>query len=204
MRVANVLPAQAVSWLDGLADFMIAKAGPVLGASSTVFSSLTGGEKRPPAVPGADLAMVEFEEDMLPKPLIKRVYSESTHGLSGDALLTLRKGGAEWEDWRDMDTYVPMLAAKEEERAASAGTGATPSALLEIDTFLAETDVMIGETAGPKWWNDCWKAESRGERIRYHSETVKGTDHDSVLSLRFGIAERIFQKISGINEEEAV
>lgn len=207
LRLASTLPPAVLGFADVVARPFV--------ASSLAWDSLFGAAKsgggqqqqqaRRGEDPAADPAMVAFEERLQPR-IINRVYAGSVRCIGQEIVLLMKKseGGGAWGDWGDLDRYVPMLAAQVAEKAAAAaaaGGDAEPSVQLEIETFFAESDNMIGETAGPKWWDECWKPENRGERIHYQSHVLEGTDHDTILGLRYGVMERIFRKISGFGEE---
>ncbi|KAK6080939.1 hypothetical protein SCUP234_05037 [Seiridium cupressi] len=196
LSLSNLLPPAILQQFDTVAGFVQSSVAPVIGFSGRLFSSLipSWAHTKQPLAEGADVEMVELEETMLQR-FIARTYAESVHGLGQEVLLVLKK--VAWGTWDDVDKIVPMLAALEEKRAAENPS----SAQLEVEMFFAESDNMIGETAGPQWLADCWKPERRGEGIRFQSHTIKGTEHETILNLRFGIAERIFRKISGMGEE---
>lgn len=211
MALSNALPSAVLKHFDSIAGFVNSKVGPVVGFSSGLLSILSpswGQGKQPPIAEGADAEMAEFEEKMLPC-FINRAYTENISGMGQEVLLLLKKqkaglsgGDLTWGTWDDVDKFVPMLAALEGEGQASGGSPSTNSSVqLEIEIFFAESDNMIGEAAGPQWLADCWKTECRGSSIGFQSHVVEGTEHDTILNLRFGVMENIFRKMAGTSKD---
>lgn len=205
MSLSSILPSTVLSRFDSVARFVHSRIAPVVGFSSGVLSKVTPSwqQQKQALAGGADAQMVEFEEALGPR-IIDRVYTENIRGMSQEVLLLLKKTGASGEDivwgtWDDIDKFVPLLAALEEQNATS---GSSPPEELEVDVFYAESDHMIGSTTGPRWLDDCWNHEHRGGKIQFQSHVVKGAEHDSILDLRYGVAERIFQKMSRISDED--
>ena len=85
---------------------------------------------------------------------------------------------------------VAMLANVEKDIASE-----NEASKLKIEVFYAEEDNMIGIAAGPRWLDDCWRPEQRGDEIQYNSRFVDGTDHNNILNIEFGIMEHIFENI---------
>ncbi|KAH8648624.1 hypothetical protein BX600DRAFT_517991 [Xylariales sp. PMI_506] len=200
MQLVNLLPNAVVSYLDRAASLFngafdaVSGPGTALGASSSLigagFSAITGGGSAAASLTEDD----EFE--LLARPLwVKRAYAQNVRGLSEDALLLLRKGGQpdEWGSWSDWDDLVPLLAAAETDQRSGGNGADLPK--LRVDVFFAESDVMIG-TKVQGWFDSCWAPEKRGEGIDYESHEVEGADHDNILNLQFGVAQKIFLAIS--------
>ncbi|KAK0380330.1 hypothetical protein CLIM01_02321 [Colletotrichum limetticola] len=212
MTLAGGLPETVLGGFHTLAGFSLKHVAPVAGAVSGVFPSMqavsgllpasmrmgSAADPTPPPAVEAD-PMAEFEEKIWPQ-LIQKVYSEDTRGLSQDAILLLKRAGHSdyWGSWKDYDELVTLLAEAEHNLDVGVVKGA---AKLKVDVFWAEEDQMIGVDKGPKWFEDCWRAEQRRDVIEFSSCVVPGTDHDGIMELKFDVFERIFRQV-GENSEE--
>lgn len=206
MSAAHVLPAAAIATVDVLATFFVSTLAPVTGFSGGLLSALTGslgmGKAKPAVVDGVDAADVAFEEAALPD-VSAHAFRQGCKGMGQEAVMLLKRAGPAdvWGAWGDVDKYVPLLAAQMEadatsKQAHSSGIPNSPeSPALKIQVFYAEEDNMIGTKAGPKWFDSCWSPENRGSTIEYSSAVVPGTNHDTTLDLRFGVAHEIFRTI---------
>lgn len=199
MTLASGLPEGMVGAFDKVAGFFNRNLAPVTGFSGAASDAISGlipslQGKSLYIAPGVDVKLAEFEEKLW-GPLIAKVYSENTQGLGQDAVLLLKRQGHDdfWGEWRDYDKYVPLLAEKE--RSLRSG-----DVKLRVDVFFSESDSMIGTGNGPKWFDHCWREEQRGGGIDYTSCVIPKAEHDTIVSLRFGIHERIFREIAGENE----
>ncbi|KAI2619620.1 hypothetical protein GGR54DRAFT_630651 [Hypoxylon sp. NC1633] len=196
LKLANVMPDTLVGKLDRIVHFLQSSLGPALQVSSTFIPALQA--EKDFFAPGVDAEEVEFEENLFPAT-IRRVNAESTQGLGADAVLLLkRKEHPEyWGSWVDYDGLVPLLAKAERELSTGSSGSPAPSPL-KIDVFFAESDVMIGTGPALKWFDNCWRAEQRGDRIQYTSVVIPKTNHDNILDLRFGVPERVFQAMGSL------
>ncbi|KAI1077151.1 hypothetical protein F5B20DRAFT_553347 [Whalleya microplaca] len=184
MSMANILPDGLVGSFSGVSRFITTTLGPV--------GVLFKGESY--LAPGVDVDAVKFEAKLWPL-LLKRAYSENVQGLGQEALLLLKRTEHPeyWGSWVDYDRLVPLLADAERALGANAPKDAS---LLKVDVFYAESDNMIGTGRGPEYFDNCWRLEQRGDKIQYSSVVVPKTNHDGILDLRYGVAERVFQTIS--------
>ncbi|KAI8631750.1 hypothetical protein F5Y19DRAFT_424702 [Xylariaceae sp. FL1651] len=191
LRLAGILPDALVGNFDRIVHFFNSNVGPTLKFSGDLVPSLGGGSDF--LRPGADPDAVRFEESLYPE-LGRRINAEDISGIGQDALLLLKRTEHPeyWGSWGDYDKLVPLLAEVERERYAAA-TSATST--LKIDVFFAESDHIIGTTAAPTWFNDCWRLEQRSDRIQYSSVVVPKSNHDTILALRYGVFERILQSM---------
>ncbi|KAF3809414.1 hypothetical protein GCG54_00011614 [Colletotrichum gloeosporioides] len=196
MSLTSSLPQGLVGSFDKVAGFMMRSLVPsTVGFSNAVSGMLSGivpslaEEYTAPGV--SDVRLAEFEEKIWWK-LVKRVYAESVQGLGQDAVLLLKRDGNEsfWGEWGDYDTLVPLLAQQERELGEGGG--------LEVEVFFAASDAMIGTGDGPIWFEQCWREEQRGEKIKFSSSVVPEADHDSIVSLRFDVFERIIRSVGGV------
>uniref|UniRef100_L2GJM2 Interferon-induced gtp-binding protein mx2 n=1 Tax=Colletotrichum fructicola (strain Nara gc5) TaxID=1213859 RepID=L2GJM2_COLFN len=205
MSLTSTLPQGLVGSFDKVAGFMVRSLVPatvgfsnaVSGMLSGIVPSLAGTPAEEYTAPGvSDVRLAEFEEKIW-GTLIKRVYAESVQGLGQDAVLLLKRDGNEmfWGEWEDYDKLVPLLAQQERELGEGGG--------LEVEVFFAASDAMIGTDDGPKWFEQCWREEQRGERIKFSSSVVPKADHDSIVSLRFGVFERIIRSVGSAEEGTA-
>ncbi|KAJ0146757.1 hypothetical protein CTA2_867 [Colletotrichum tanaceti] len=221
MTAASGLPEAVLGKLHALAAFSQRSIAPVTGFSSGILSGLRPGldavgrllpslQARPPVVVVVAAAaddvsesarMAAFEEAVWER-LIEKVFSESVQGL-GEELILLMKRAAHpgyWGSWRDYDEYVALLAEGERDPGAG-GVASDGARLLEVEVFWAAEDNLIGTGDGPKWFNDCWGPERRGDRIDFASHVVPGADHDGIVDLEFGVMERIFRRVAGTDGE---
>ncbi|KAK1654625.1 hypothetical protein BDP81DRAFT_389693 [Colletotrichum phormii] len=212
MTVAGGLPETVLGGFHTLAGFSLKYVAPMAGAVSGFFPSMQavsgllpasmrmGSAADPTHTPAAEVnPMAEFEEKIWPQ-LMQKVWSEDTRGLSQDAILLLKRAGHSeyWGSWKDYDELVTLLAEAEHNPDAGVVEGASK---LKVDVFWAEEDHMIGVDKGPKWFEDCWRAEQRRDVIEFGSHVVPGTDHDTIMELKFDVFERILRKVGGTSEE---
>ncbi|KAJ8121523.1 hypothetical protein ONZ43_g2044 [Nemania bipapillata] len=193
LKVAGLLPNGVVASLDRVLQ-LAGGVAPTLHFSNVLAGlvpSLSWGA--PSAVPGVDMQAV-VREERLASEIFTRITGEGVRGVSQDALMLLKRDEYPgcWGTWGDYDTLVPLLAQAERERRA-ADPGAAP---LKVRVFFAESDRMIGTALAPGWLDNCWRPEQRGEDIEYSSATVPKTTHDSILDLRYGVAQQIFKDMT--------
>ncbi|XWX01734.1 hypothetical protein V2A60_009763 [Cordyceps javanica] len=218
MRLAQSMPAAVISWSETWARFMKSTVNPALGAGASAVSSLLGVVARSVGAAGQEEGQQQQQQDeavsepttadgereMRLRPmLLSKAYSENLQGMGVDAVLMMGKapraasggggggvaGGAGWSDWGDYEAYVPRLV----EALRASGRRLT------VDAFHAETDSMVGDYGeqGPTWFDGCWAAERCGEGvITYKTSGVEDADHDLVWSIKFGVPETVFTRIS--------
>lgn len=198
MRIAQSLPAAVIGRSETLARFMKSTVNPALGAGASAVSSLVGVVARTigasSSVAPASALETDGEREMRLRPsLMSKAYSENLQGMGVDAVLMMHKGSddaaAGWSDWGGYEAYVPRLV--EALRAA----GRT----LTVDAFHAENDSMVGDYGeqGPTWFDSCWAADRCGDGvIAYNAAEVEGADHDLVWSIKLGVPEKVFSKMS--------
>jgi pimeloyl-ACP methyl ester carboxylesterase len=196
LHIAHSLPTSVLNQTDKAARLINNHIGPAVGASFGVSYKLAA-KIRParPAKPSTDANDREgarLEAQMWPH-VIERIYAEGVKGLSTDAVLMMQKGMTGWSDWGDYDTGIPRLA----ELLRADGKRLT------VDVFFAEEDIVIGDggTKGPRWFDKCWAPH--GDVFEYRSSTVKGTDHDAIWNLKWGVAQTVFQRVGTEQNVEA-
>lgn len=190
-RFLCTLPVALLKQFDTAAGFMIKRIQPMLGFSF----GLNQGLRKNHIATSAESTAVEFEERLIPH-LVSKIYSESARGLTLDARLLLKTSLPDdvWGPWKDVNLFVPLLA--EEEQNYRAGLGAVDLVQpLKIEVFYGESDLMIGTSAGPQWFDHCWSEERRGNYIEYSSSVIAGTDHENMLNLESGLFEKIFSQL---------
>ncbi|KGQ04199.1 hypothetical protein BBAD15_g10561 [Beauveria bassiana D1-5] len=215
MRIAQSLPAAVIGRSENLARFMRTAVNPALGAGASAVSSLFGvvarsigvaaaaADSQPDSQPETDGEM----EMRLRPTLLSRAYGENLQGLGADAVLMMHKvvgadggdgdgdGVAGWSNWGDYEAYVPRLV----EALRVLGRKLT------VDAFHAETDSMVGDYGdqGPTWFDACWAADRCGDgTIVYSASCVDDADHDLVWSIKFGVPEKVFSKISAAEKKD--
>ncbi|KAJ2997963.1 hypothetical protein NUW58_g471 [Xylaria curta] len=195
LKLAGFMPNALVGNFDRMVHFFHTNISPAVKFSTDLSGLMKPLGQRPDViVPEADPHAVAFEEDLFPE-IIRRINAEDMRGLGQDSLLLLKRDEYPgcWGAWGDYDTLVPLLARAEMERRTTGSSDISP---LRVDVFYAESDMIIGSTAAPTWFDSCWRPEQRGDHIQYSSATIPKTIHDSILDLRYGVAERIFQGMS--------
>ncbi|KAI0438926.1 hypothetical protein F4803DRAFT_71417 [Xylaria telfairii] len=195
LKLAGLLPSAVVGGYNHVVKFVqtnIASAVQFSGGVSAIVPSLSQSPSNSLA-PGVDADAVALEESLFPE-LVNHINREDMQGLGQDALLLLKRDEHPgcWGSWGDYDSLVPLLAQLERERCSANPGAARP---LRVAIYFAESDIMIGASAGPAWFDHCWRAEQRDDSINYSSTTIAGTNHDNLLALRHGVIGRIFQDV---------
>jgi len=203
MSTVHKLPASAVGTVDVLATFFNSTLRPLTGFSGGILSALTGSlglSKSPSVVESADVDDVAFEDAVMPD-VAAHAFRQGCKGMGQEAIMLLKRAGPKdvWGPWIDVDTYVPLLASQLSSSVPGEGADGQQDhgvdRQLKIDVFFSERDNMIGNTAGPKWFDECWREAQTDRVVEYTSAVVPGTDHDTILDLRFGIIEKIFEAV---------
>jgi len=205
MELTKVVPNAVISNIDSVAQWFRANVSPVTGFSENIIGisgasvgSLFHAKTAPvQSENDEDEAAFVFDEELRPVA-VDFAYAENVQGLSQEALLLLKRGNAyDWGPWEDYDRYVPMLVDAEKAHKKPDSVAEN----LKIDVFFAETDVMIGNSAGPKWFAECWKSVIRGLDIEYSSKFVKGANHDGIFNLRWGAVQQVFAEAKARSSE---
>ncbi|KAI1745651.1 hypothetical protein F4680DRAFT_109734 [Xylaria scruposa] len=201
LKLAGLLPDALVGKYDRLVQFFQGGLGLAFQFSDLFGSKPSLARGSDFLAPGADPADVALEESLLPE-LISRFQKEDLRGLGKDAILLLKRdeNPGSWGTWRDYDTLVPSLAQAERDLRTGASGTISP---LQVDVFFAESDTIIGTTAAPTWFNNCWRSEQRGHLINYSSATIPKSSHNTILDLRYGVVERIFQAMSNQDVDQS-
>ncbi|OHW97943.1 interferon-induced GTP-binding protein [Colletotrichum incanum] len=212
MSMVHKLPAAAIATVDVLATFFNSTLQPVTGFSSGVFSALIGSlgmAKERSVVDGADADDAPFEDAVKPE-IAAHAFRQGCSGMGQEAVMLLKRSGPAdvWGSWLDIDSYVPLLSTQIKAGATAdtispAAQQVSESRTLKVEVFYSEEDNMIGTKAGPEWFDNCWSAEHRADAIEYSSVVVPDTAHDTILDLRFGIAEEILKTVKQRNSDEA-
>ncbi|GKT49111.1 uncharacterized protein ColSpa_09292 [Colletotrichum spaethianum] len=208
-KALSRLPDAVLGQFHAVAGFSQRNLAPVAGFSGGIINGMMPGfralakllpaQETSPAPPVAEASesarMAGFEEEIWER-LIKKVFAESVQGLSEEVVLLLKRADHPdyWGAWGDYDRFVTLLA--EGEANLDAGV-VSDGARLDIRVYYAADDHLIGTGDGPKWFDDCWRAERRGDRIDFSSCVVPGADHDTIVDFKFNVFERIFRQIAG-------
>lgn len=204
--ILKMLPEGMLNLTDKFAKAMNNYVGPAIGKSFGLSAALMSPFISPPSpdkpdsttkdVPEIDKKHWKSELSTF-RPADQRLYAENIRGLNDESLVLLQKGAASggWSDWGDYDSLIPRL----EQVFRSAGKK------LRVDVFYAESDGLIGDepSKGAEWFDALWQAPGREDVIEYHRSSIKKADHDSIWQVRFGVARKVFEYISGITEETA-
>ena len=122
----------------------------------------------------------------------KYFFAEDPQGGTEEAKLCLKKGGTNlWMICEDYKEYLQVLVAKEREKSSTDPAHKN----VKIRVFYAESDIMIGE-GGKAYFDKCWKQPDVLEYIDFESQTLAGTDHESVLvDWENGALQKVFEDI---------
>jgi hypothetical protein len=135
-------------------------------------------------------------KEVVDATFFKFAFAENTTGLNDEARLCLKSvGGISWDACDNYEEYVRTLAEFWDKRIED---GSKP---LRVDIFLPEEDVMVGEK-GMKYFEECWKEESRGNGIKVECVRWKGTDHDSTTSPPGGAIGSMFSVVKGLRASD--
>jgi hypothetical protein len=136
------------------------------------------------------------------KVLMRRVFGENIRGCNHEALLCLRKDVAgSWGACDDYEKYGDLLETKLQAQTEEGGSAGR----LGLKAFFAERDNMIGKK-GERYFDQCFQRFTRdapstdGEhpsRLSYESESVPGTEHDTVCLPQHGVLTKILEDILG-------
>lgn len=131
-------------------------------------------------------------KEKLDRTVFKYAFAENTTGANDEARLCLKSvSGSSWEACDNYEECVKTLADVWDVRVADGGTP------LRVDIFLPEEDIMVGEK-GMKYFQECWKEESRGKGVKVECVTWKGTDHDTTTSPANGAIGRMLSVVKGL------
>ncbi|KAH6722837.1 hypothetical protein BKA61DRAFT_565498 [Leptodontidium sp. MPI-SDFR-AT-0119] len=201
MQLMKVVPNGVLDSLDTVDLWFRANMTPVTGFGENIVASIEASigskfhrNKSFEVMNGAENREngkeFKFEEKLRPV-IVDPAYAENVQGLSQEALLFLTRGnGHDWGPWEDYDRFVPILAKADKEFGETNPGGEK----LKIGVFFAQTDTMIGNDAGLMWFDKRWREEVRGD-VEYHSEFVKGADHDGTFNLRWVTAQTAFEEV---------
>lgn len=210
MNIASKIPSPVIGCLSSLQAFVLSKVAPTLSFSGGLISTsaaLLG------STPNADAAaQARFDDEdatarygvdfATAKQMLsfatKFSLAEDTTAGNEEAKLCLMKGGK--ESWGVLADYEACVRSIVDNEDTSSGHGEV--ARLKIDAAFAASDMLIGK-GGQEFFEKCWRQEGMAGKVDFESRTVKGTDHDSILSgFEHGILESTFHKIAARNRLE--
>lgn len=198
-----MLPAQLVSKLSGVTEFVNKRIEPAGAWSSGIFSSFTGLFSSSVSSPTEDaLALKAFGvDDKTAKAIVKLQTSylslEGLKGADDDALLCLNKGDGVnlWGIPEDFAVFVDDFTTREKDRRHRQPL----SPKLSVTFFFAESDMLIGK-GGQRYIERCWGQSKVAEVIDVSFSTKEGTSHDSVvLDMEKGALLEVFRKVSSLH-----
>ncbi|KAI6754000.1 hypothetical protein HG530_013176 [Fusarium avenaceum] len=174
---------------DKVIGFVNGTLGPVFAPSAGISQIFRSSARFGPGEAGESNADAALEES-LESHFFSFVHSESIKGFSDELQFLMQKveGVSGWGDWLDYDDLMPKLVE------ALKGAGKQ----LTVEVFYAEQDSLIGAPGGqgPQWLNSCWEGDIAKEVVTYKTNTVKGTDHDTIWSIRQGVPEEnVYSKL---------
>ena len=123
----------------------------------------------------------------------KYFFAEDTTAGNEDAKLCLKKEGeGNWGACEDYEKYVLDLVQREKARKESN----PDQAPLRIQSYFAESDIMIGK-GGQKYFEHCWRQEGvDGSGVEFESIELPDTNHEtSIVDLEKGALKLVFQEI---------
>ncbi|KIL83766.1 hypothetical protein FAVG1_13042 [Fusarium avenaceum] len=184
----QALPDTIMAQADKVIGFVNGTLGPVFAPSAGISQIFRSSARFGPGEAGESNADAALEES-LESHFFSFVHSESIKGFSDELQFLMQKveGVSGWGDWLDYDDLMPKLVE------ALKGAGKQ----LTVEVFYAEQDSLIGAPGGqgPQWLNSCWEGDIAKEVVTYKTNTVKGTDHDTIWSIRQGVPEEVLKKV---------
>lgn len=184
----QALPDTIMAQADKVIGFVNGTLGPVFAPSAGISQIFRSSARSGPGEAGEINADAALEES-LESHFFGFVHSESIKGFSDELQFLMQKveGVSGWGDWLDYDDLMPKLVE------ALKGAGKQ----LTVEVFYAEQDSLIGAPGGqgPQWLNSCWEGDIAKEVVTYKTNTVKGTDHDTIWSIRQGVPEEVLKKV---------
>ncbi|KAK4547187.1 hypothetical protein LTR36_001408 [Oleoguttula mirabilis] len=197
LTLASKIPAGLFSSWNGIVRLVQTRVAPtaswsggILSSAANLFRAETGTIHSAELSPGDKYGVSEEVGECIDKLQLNWLLAESTTAGNDEALLCLKKAGANWGVCEDYEDYVRRLA-EQERRLKHEGT-----ANLKIDTFFAASDVMIGQ-GGQQYFERCWREGEVADAIDFGSTILPETDHDSALAdLKKGALKQVFERIA--------
>jgi hypothetical protein len=198
-----MLPDGVIGGFNNTIRFAMTNIAPSFAFSGGVFSALTSpfkdkvktkkkrDEEARKCLEG--YGMTQDMHDAVVKNVFKYAFAEGTEGVNDEARLCLKSvSGLAWDACEDYEDFVKTLAAAWDKKVAD---GSKP---LRVDIFLPEDDLITG-MKGVKYFEECWKEESRGNGgLKVETSRWKGTDHDGTTSPENGCIGRMFTIAKGL------
>ncbi|KAI9687397.1 MAG: hypothetical protein M1820_010466 [Bogoriella megaspora] len=186
--IAAKLPSKMIGSFDGLHRFIQLKINPTLGWSGGIINSVTDIVQNPPAEsnmePSDAAEKYGVDEDTaksLSKLMQRYMLAEETSATNEELLLCLQKAGATtWGIAEDYEKCMRELATRERERIEDSPE--SQHAKLHIRAYFASSDIMIGKSKGPAYFEQCWRQEGMSDVVDFESTIVPDTNHDTVIS----------------------
>ncbi|KAH8700428.1 hypothetical protein BGW36DRAFT_374118 [Talaromyces proteolyticus] len=190
MQFARFIPTKAFSCWNQIPRFFLTS--PVAASSGAVISSIKNNlSSTNDDASESKRLYIEQEYGMprdvqveLDKYTTRFIFTESTLGGNAEALQCLRKG-APWGKCDDYTQFVRDFVDMEKTRGKE-----STAEKLKIQTYFAESDIMIGKT-GQSYFEKCFTGFE--DMLHFESTTVADEDHDS-LCMSPKILARIFRE----------
>ena len=183
MNAAAMLPNSVMNQWTNLNTFIAGKIMPATSWSGGVVSSVANLFQSPENAETSTKKLAEkYGVDGETAKNIEKLQgkfslAEDRQAGTDDAKLCLKKGlpGA-WMACEDYEEYVRSLLALEQERPRD-----DQASKLKIDTFFAESDMMIG-SGGAAYFERCFGEPGVSEHIDFHSHHLPDTNHETVIT----------------------
>lgn len=208
MKLASKLPASVVDKWHNVISFVGQKIQPAIAWSGGVSTALTGmfqsstdSSQSDAATLAATYGTSESVAKEIEKLTTKYFFAEDVRGGTEEAKLCLKMGGKNlWLICEDYKEYLKSLLKQEDDRSGDTGTASK----LEVKVYYAESDMMIGEV-GKIYFEECWRTPKVLEQLDFDSQTLTGTDHETVLvDFQKGAVPSIFDEIKSLSPSQGV
>ena len=198
LNLAGKLPDRMLDGANSLAKFMSTKITPsvswsagVVSPMSNLFGSKNSGDKDADLADkyGTELAVAQKLEALQ----ATFIFAEDTAGANEEMRLCLKSlEDSDWMSCDDYEEYVVELVDAVRKRSHEATK-------LKVRAFFATTDAIIGR-GGQEYFDRCWHEDKLAGALTYETETLPGTDHDSVLiDTRKGALKKVFEDVASIS-----
>ena len=207
MNLASKLPVTLIDSWHNVMGFVAQTIQPAVAWSGGVSSAVSGIFQTSTDPSQSDAALAKKYgtsgdvAKQIEKTATKYFFAEDTRGGTEEAKLCLKKGGSNlWLVCEDYKKYVQDLLTKEKERSSTDST----RRLLKMRVFYAESDMMIGE-GGKQYFEECWKQSALSEHVAFESETLPGTNHETVIAdFEKGALQAVFDEIKSTSRAETL
>ena len=203
MNLASKVPVSIMDSWHNVIKFVATRVQPTIAWSGGIGSAVTGifqtktdSKQLESAALAARFGTSEEVANEILRLATKYYFAEDPKGGTEEAKLCLKKGGTNlWLICEDYKEYLKSLVTQEKEKSSADPTHKK----LAIRVFYAESDMLIGE-GGKAYFEEHWKQPDVLEYVDFESQTLPGTDHDSVLAdWEKGAMQKVFEDIKAIS-----